>query len=33
MVQGRVIAVAQDGAHRFSKEVVEAITIISGLGV
>ncbi|MCZ8369027.1 MAG: MOSC domain-containing protein [Porphyrobacter sp.] len=32
-MEGRVIAVARDGAHRFSKEVVEAITIIIGLGV
>lgn len=32
-MRGRVIAVARDGAHRFSKEVVEAITIIAGLGV
>lgn len=32
-MEGRVIAVARDGAHRFSKEVVEAITIITGLGV
>ncbi|MFO6448532.1 MOSC domain-containing protein [Erythrobacter sp. NE805] len=30
---GRVIAVARDGAHRFSKEVVEAITIVGSLGV
>ncbi len=32
-MHGRVIAVARDGAHRFSKEVVEAITIIAGLGI
>ncbi len=32
-MEGRVIAVARDGAHRFSKEVVEAITIVTGLGV
>lgn len=32
-MEGRVIAVARDGAHRFSKEVVEAITILEGLGV
>lgn len=31
--EGRVIAVARAGTHRFSKEVVEAITILDGLGV
>jgi MOSC domain-containing protein YiiM len=32
-VTGRVIAVARDGAHRFSKTVVAAITIREGIGV
>jgi MOSC domain-containing protein YiiM len=32
-MEGRVISVARDGAHRFSKDVVEAITILEGLGV
>jgi MOSC domain-containing protein YiiM len=32
-MEGRVVAVARDGAHRFSKEVVEAITILEGFGV
>lgn len=32
-MEGCVIAVARDGAHRFSKQVVEAITILKGLGV
>lgn len=32
-MEGRVIAVARDADHRFSKEVVEAITILEGLGV
>jgi MOSC domain-containing protein YiiM len=32
-VEARVIAVARHGTHRFSKEVVEAITILEGLGV
>lgn len=32
-MEGRVIAVARDAGHRFSKEVVEAITIVTGLGV
>ncbi len=30
---GRVIAVARRGTHRFSKEPVEAITILAGWGV
>ena len=30
---GRVIAVARDGAHRFSKQVVDAIIIVAGIGV
>jgi MOSC domain-containing protein YiiM len=33
MTQGRVIAVAADGAHRFSKRVCERVTLIEGLGV
>ncbi|GAA0768075.1 MOSC domain-containing protein [Erythromicrobium ramosum] len=32
-MEGRVISVARNGAHRFSKEVVEAIIILEGLGV
>lgn len=32
-MEARVIAVARRGTHRFSKEVVEAITILGGLGV
>ena len=32
-MEGRVIAVARDGAHHFSKQVVETITILPGLGV
>lgn len=32
-MEGRVAAVARRGAHRFSKEVVEAITVLEGLGV
>ncbi len=32
-MEGCVIAVARDAGHRFSKEVVEAITILEGLGV
>ncbi|WP_407985506.1 MOSC domain-containing protein [Pontixanthobacter aquaemixtae] len=33
MIAPSVIAVAKDGTHRFSKEVVEEITIRAGLGV
>lgn len=32
-MEGRVVAVARDGEHRFSKQMVEAITIVEGLGV
>lgn len=32
-MEGRVIAVARDAGHQFSKKVVEAITILAGLGV
>ncbi len=32
-MEGRVIAVARGAGHRFSKEVVAAITILPGLGV
>ncbi|TAD81480.1 MAG: MOSC domain-containing protein [Sphingomonadales bacterium] len=32
-MEGRVVAVARDDAHRFSKEVVAAITVLEGLGV
>ena len=30
---GQVLAVSQDNAHRFSKEVTEVITLLAGLGV
>jgi len=30
---GRVAAVSRDGRHRFSKDVVEAVTLLAGLGV
>lgn len=30
---GQVVAVASDGVHRFSKELVDAITLIAGHGV
>lgn len=33
MASGRVVAVAQDGAHRFSKQVTAAVTVIAGLGI
>lgn len=33
MTHGRVIAVARDGVHRFSKQVVSAIELIAGRGV
>lgn len=33
MAIGRVVLVAKDGAHRFSKAAAEAIRIIAGLGV
>jgi MOSC domain-containing protein YiiM len=33
MNAGRVIAVARDGEHRFSKETATAIKIVAGLGV
>lgn len=33
MTEGRVIAVAWDGQHRFSKKQVSAIRILAGLGV
>ncbi|MFT3964916.1 MAG: MOSC domain-containing protein [Sphingobium sp.] len=33
MPDGHVVAVARDGAHRFSKTRVEAIHIVAGLGV
>ena len=32
-MQGRVISVSRDGAHRFSKSPVEAIRLLAGLGV
>ena len=32
-LSGRVVAVAQDAAHRFSKPTVDEIRIIAGLGV
>jgi MOSC domain-containing protein YiiM len=31
--EARVLAVARDGAHRFSKVVVDAITLLAGLGI
>lgn len=33
MSAGRVIAVARDGEHRFSKQTTNAIKIVAGLGV
>lgn len=30
---GQVLAVAMDGSHRFSKQIVPEITIVAGLGV
>jgi MOSC domain-containing protein YiiM len=33
MLDGRVVAVARDGEHRFSKQSVASITILAGLGV
>lgn len=33
MLTGKVVAVARDSAHRFSKKVVSEIRIIDGLGV
>lgn len=30
---GQVLAVAMDGSHRFSKQIVREITIVAGLGV
>lgn len=33
MTDGRIVAVARDGAHRFSKPIVEAIEIVAGTGV
>jgi len=33
MKSGRIIAVAKDGTHRFSKQAAPEITIIAGLGV
>jgi hypothetical protein len=30
---GRVAAVSRDGAHRFSKHVVDVVTLLTGLGV
>lgn len=32
-IVGRVISVSRDGAHRFSKQPVDSIEIIAGLGV
>jgi len=32
-MNGRVVSVSRDGAHRFSKEVVGQIRLIAGLGV
>ena len=33
MSSGKVVAVARDDAHRFSKELVSEIRIVEGLGV
>lgn len=33
MTEGRVIAVARDGAHRFSKQVTGAVEVVAGLGI
>lgn len=30
---GQVVAVAMDGSHRFSKQIVPEILIVEGLGV
>jgi MOSC domain-containing protein YiiM len=32
-MEGRVVSVSRDGAHRFSKQPVETIRLIEGLGV
>ena len=32
-MDGRVVSISRDGAHRFSKQPVEAIRLIEGLGV
>ncbi|NAZ75394.1 MOSC domain-containing protein [Kineococcus sp. T13] len=33
MQAGRVSAVSRDGAHRFSKDVTDVVTLLAGLGV
>lgn len=33
MAEGRVVSVAYDGSHRFSKQRVPAIEVVTGLGV
>lgn len=33
MSEGRVVAVARDGAHRFSKQVTDAVEVVAGLGI
>jgi hypothetical protein len=33
VMTGRVLAVAMDGSHRFSKQIVPEITIVAGLGI
>lgn len=33
MIEGRVVAVARDKRHRFSKQRVDVITVLAGLGV
>ena len=33
MRTGRVIAVAKDGEHRFSKQLVAEVTVIAGYGI
>ena len=33
MTEARVVAVARDAGHRFSKQVVDEITVLAGLGV
>jgi len=33
MVEARVVAVARDGGHHFSKQMVPAVEVVAGLGV
>ena len=33
MADSRVVAVARDGAHRFSKRIVQEVEVVTGLGI